>query len=205
MIAILDYGVGNLGSIRNMLKKMGHPSVITSDPREIEAADKLILPGVGHFSHCMSRFVGSEFYTMATDKVLVRRTPILCICVGCQMLMEHSEEGDAPGLGWIKGDVVRFDPAKAAQPIKIPHMGWTDVCPRPGNPLFLGIENPRFYFVHSYHLRCQEKDAVAGESVYGYPFAAAVQKGNIFGVQFHPEKSHRFGMRLLENFSSLGG
>lgn len=203
MIAILDYGVGNLGSILNMLKRIGVRANLTTDPAGISVADKVILPGVGNFDHCMVKLRESGFIPHLEEEVIKGEKPLLAICVGCQMLMERSEEGVQPGLGWLKGGVKRFDETILKQGLKIPHMGWTDVSPLGENPLLRSIEAPRFYFVHSYHLDCEDPSDVTGEATYGYRFPASVQKRNLYGVQFHPEKSHRFGMRLLENFSAL--
>ena len=203
MIAILDYGVGNLGSILNMLKRIGVRAALTTDPREIPIAEKVILPGVGNFDHCMVKLRESGFVPHLEEEVVKGGKPLLAICVGCQMLMERSEEGVQPGLGWLKGGVKRFDDSILKQGLKIPHMSWTDVRPVGDSPLFRSMEDPRFYFVHSYHLDCGDPSDVSGEATYGYGFPASVQKRNLHGVQFHPEKSHRFGMRLLENFSAL--
>lgn len=203
MIAILDFGVGNLASIHNMLKKIGVPSVITTDPEVARKAEKLILPGVGNFDYCMQKFTSSGLVDTVEDVVLNQKKPILGICVGCQMMMEESEEGVNKGLGWIKGKVARFKPELASEGIKVPHMNWTDITARPGVKLYDKIEYPRFYFVHSYHLVCDEESEVSATSFYGYSFAASVEKQNIYGVQFHPEKSHKYGMQLLRNFYML--
>lgn len=205
MIAIIDYGMGNLGSIANMLKKIGAEARITHDPAVIERAEKLILPGVGAFDHGMQALEARGLIPVLNQRVLVERAPMLGLCLGMQLFTQRSEEGQLPGLGWIKGETVRFKfDALSPQP-KIPHMGWNTlrVC-RP-HPIFADTpENelePRFYFVHSYHVRCAEAGVVLGETHYGYAFASAVAQGNIAGVQFHPEKSHKFGMRLLKNFA----
>jgi glutamine amidotransferase len=203
LIAILDYGIGNISSIFNMLKKIGATAVVTSDPEVIRTCDKLVLPGVGHFDYCMQQLRKAPFYYLLQQKVLQEKTPVLGVCVGCQMLMESSEEGSEPGLGWIKGKVVRFRAQDMDQPLKIPHMAWTDVQVQPSCALYKGIDEPRFYFVHSYHLACDDAAHVTASAHYGYDFTASVQQDNIMGVQFHPEKSHRFGMWLLKNFASL--
>jgi glutamine amidotransferase len=203
MIVIVDYDVGNLESIRNMLKKVGKDAIISKQPEMIANADKLILPGVGHFDRCMSSLRQSAYFDIFKEKVLINNTPLLAICVGCQMLMEESEEGVEKGLGWIKGKVVRFDERLLNPTLKIPHMGWTEIIPRGEHVLFDTIEDPRYYFVHSYHLQCKESEDISSEAWYGYDFPASVKKGNIYGVQFHPEKSHKFGLKLFQNFSGL--
>ncbi|THU41526.1 imidazole glycerol phosphate synthase subunit HisH [Niastella caeni] len=200
MIAILDYGIGNVSSIRNMLKKIGVPATITADLAVIEQAKKLILPGVGHFDYCMNQLKAAPFYDLLQQQVINNKVPVLGVCVGCQMLMESSEEGNENGLGWLKGKVIRFKKDQLPAGFKIPHMGWNDVHPAAKNGLYAGFETPRFYFVHSYHLVCDEATVVSATAQYGYEFTASVQQDNIMGVQFHPEKSHRFGMKLYENF-----
>jgi len=200
MLTILDYGIGNLSSIRNMLKKVGCSQVLISgNSIDVENADKIILPGVGHFEHCMTQLQKSPFLEVLKKRVLEDKVPLLGVCVGHQMLFEHSEEGDCPGLGWIPGRVRRFDKSNMGERLKIPHMAWTDVEVTPGATLFNGLEQPRFYFVHSYHAVC-DPQYVTANAHYGYDFVAAVCRENIQGVQFHPEKSHRFGMQVYRNF-----
>lgn len=201
MIAILDYGIGNVSSIRNMLKKIGVPATITADLAVIEQADKLILPGVGHFDYCMTQLKAAPFYSLLQQQVLEKKVPVLGVCVGCQMLMETSEEGNENGLGWIKGKVIRFKKEKLPPDFKIPHMGWNDVHPVNTGGIYEDLEAARFYFVHSYHLVCDSATVVSATAQYGYEFTASVQQENIMGVQFHPEKSHRFGMKLYGNFA----
>lgn len=199
-IAILDYGIGNVASISNMLKRVRAKSIVTSDVKQIAGCDKLILPGVGHFDYCMQQLKKSSFYDLLNELVLIKKVPVLGVCVGCQMLMEKSEEGKEMGLGWLKGDVVKFDKEKLPANFKIPHMDWTDVNPIQGS-LYYEIEDPRFYFVHSYHLQCKDASMITATANYGYEFPASVADNNIMGVQFHPEKSHKFGMKLYENFA----
>jgi imidazole glycerol-phosphate synthase subunit HisH len=200
MLTIIDYGVGNLASVQNMLKKAGAESVISTDVRVISKASKIILPGVGAFDHCMNMFNNSGLRQTVTKKALEEKVPVLGICVGLQMLMESSEEGIEKGLGWVPGKVVKFDINKMPEGYKIPHMGWTDIQPEAFCKLYEGIDEPRFYFVHSYHVFCEDNKNITSTAVYGYPFTASVQKENIMGVQFHPEKSHKFGMQLYKNF-----
>jgi glutamine amidotransferase len=203
MIAIIDIGIGNLGAIRNMLRKVGAEARITSDADDIRGADKLILPGVGAFDHGMQALSDSGLLEILNEQVLKAGKPVLGICLGAQMLGRKSEEGELPGLGWIDMDVVRF-PRKEG--LKVPHMGWNSVTPalvrNAPHPLFAGNDAaPRFYFVHSYHFQCDRPEDVAATCDYGAPFAAAVARGNVWGVQFHPEKSHRFGAALLRSYA----
>lgn len=199
MVAVLDYGIGNITSIANMLKKNNANAVITSNNAVIDECNKIILPGIGNFDYCMQQLKLAPFYDLLQQKVLVEKVPVLGVCVGCQMLMERSEEGNKEGLGWIKGEVVKFDKEKLPTSLKVPHMDWTDVEPKAGCALYQNIEEPRFYFVHSYHLKCDD-DYITATANYGYTYPASIAKENIMGVQFHPEKSHRFGMLLYANF-----
>ena len=203
MIAIIDYGVGNLGSVKNMLKKAGVEAVLASDVSTVENASKIILPGIGAFDHCMQQFNASGLRPLVTKKVIEDKIPLLGICVGLQMLMENSEEGSEPGLGWIAGRTVKFKREKLGD-LKIPHMGWTDVKLSKPSELTKGLDDrPRFYFVHSFYVLPDRKEDELLQANYGYDFTAAISRDNIFAVQFHPEKSHKFGMRILENFSNL--
>lgn len=201
MISIIDYGVGNLGSVKNMLKKAGFESKVASDRATVEKANKIILPGIGAFDYCMQRFNASGLRPLITQKVMKEKVPLLGICVGLQMLMENSEEGTEPGLGWIAGKTVKFKKEKLGD-LKIPHMGWTDVTLSKDSELTKGLgREPRFYFVHSFYVLLDKKEDEILRANYGYDFTAAVSRDNIFGVQFHPEKSHKYGMKILENFS----
>jgi len=201
MLTIVDYGVGNLASIKNMLKKIGAEAQISSDPSVISAAEKLILPGVGAFDTCAQKLQESGLTGLLNQKALVEKTPVLGICVGMQLLMSGSEEGILPGLGWINGKIIRFRQDQLPSELKIPHMGWTDVFPNKSSRLFDNMyEDPRFYFVHSYHPAADNDSDVLVYAQYGYKFAAGLEHENIMGVQFHPEKSHKFGMKLLDNF-----
>lgn len=202
MLVILDYKVGNLASIKNMLKKVGHvDSLITGDIGAIREAEKFILPGVGHFDFGMKHLNNSGFMDIVSEKVLTEGKPLLGICLGAQLLTESSEEGSEPGLGWIKGKTIKFDKNKLGPKQKIPHMGWTDVEAVKESKLFQNMHpDPRFYFVHTYHMVLENQDEVLTRSNYGYDFTSGFEKGNIMGVQYHPEKSHKFGMQLLKNF-----
>ena len=201
MITIVDYGVGNLASIRNMLKKIGVDALISSRKEDILAADKLILPGVGAFDTCAEKLEQSGLLETLNEKVINQKTPVLGVCVGMQLLTEGSEEGKLPGLGWIKGRIVKFQKDKLPSSYKIPHMGWREVKLNKHSKLFSGMfDEPRFYFVHSYHPQLDNAADALVTADYGYSFVAGMEHENIMGVQFHPEKSHKFGMKLLENF-----
>ena len=201
MLAIVNYGVGNLASVFNMLKKIGVASVIADTPEQIENADKLILPGIGAFDHCMQQFNRSGVRPLVEEMVFNKKIPVLGICVGSQMLLDSSEEGIEPGLGWIPGKVVKFRKEDMPADYKIPHMSWSDVHAKDNHPLYEGMETPRFYFVHSYYMQPANPGNVTATADYGHPFAASVGHHHIQGVQFHPEKSHKFGMQLYSNFA----
>lgn len=204
MIAIVDYAMGNVGSIQRMLKKVGAESVLTSDPDELRAADRLILPGVGAFDAGMNRLRESGLTELLNELVLEQRRPILGICLGMQLLLDSSEEGTADGLGWVSGQVRRFDWSHEMPSLRVPHMGWNLVRPAPSSPLFAELdEQSRFYFVHSYFAAPEDTTSLAASAHYGFDFCCAVQRDNIYGVQFHPEKSHRYGLKLLQNFVEL--
>lgn len=201
MVTIVDYKVGNLGSIQNMLKKIGCPSTITSDSEKIQAAQKLILPGVGAFDSGINSLKEHNLWNVLNDKVLKQKTPVLGICLGMQLLCNGSEEGKEQGLGWIDADVVRFKPN--AKQYKIPHMGWNHISRPKESRLFQDMyHDPKFYFVHSFFVKANDQSSI-GEATYEVTFDAALEKDNILGTQFHPEKSHKFGMKLLENFVQL--
>jgi imidazole glycerol-phosphate synthase subunit HisH len=201
MIVIIDYNMGNTGSIVNMLKTVGAKAMISSNPKEIEQADKLILPGVGAFDKAMTNLKELEIIPLLNQKVVQQKTPILGICLGAQLLANSSEEGVLPGLGWIDAQVKRFRFEPSQTHLKIPHMGWNLIKIKKESLLLKNLEiNSRFYFVHSYHIVCKNSEDVLTETFHGYDFTSSVQKGNILGVQFHPEKSHKFGLKLLKNF-----
>jgi imidazole glycerol-phosphate synthase subunit HisH len=204
MLTIVDYGVGNLASIRNMLKKIGVNSLITSCEKELLAASQLILPGVGAFDTCVAKLEESGLLPALNKKVLVDKIPVLGICVGMQLILEGSAEGRLSGLGWIKGKNVRFKQEHFPPGFKVPHMGWIEVTPAKDSRLFYKMpQEPRFYFVHSYYAELTSpKDALC-YAEYGYSFVAGIEHENIMAVQFHPEKSHKYGMKLLENFTTL--
>jgi len=205
MIVILDYGMGNTGSILNMIRRIGGQALIASDEAAIMSASAIILPGVGSFDNGMQKLHSCGILVHLEQRVLQEKVPFLGICLGMQLLFEKSQEGAMGGLGWIAGEVKRFDfSGLEKKELKVPQMGWNLVKPAHYETLFKGLEKEaRFYFVHSYHAVCSSQENALGVSEYGYPFVSAVQKENIFGVQFHPEKSHRFGMTLFKNFLVL--
>jgi len=201
MIVVADYGMGNIGSIVNMVKKVGGRATVARGADDLLAADKLILPGVGAFDHGMERLHRLGYADALTRKVVDEGTPILGICLGIQLFTRRSEEGERPGLGWIDADTVRFRFDEGRRDLKIPHMGWSPVQVRRPHPLFAEPDQPRrFYFVHSYHVVCDDPADVLATAAYGIEFTAAVAHGNIIGTQFHPEKSHRYGMALMRHF-----
>lgn len=203
MLTIIDYNMGNIASIENMLKKVGVKSIVTSNPSVIEDAKKLILPGVGAFDYGMNNLNQLGITEVLKKKILVDKTPLLGICLGMQLLTKGSEEGNLPGLGFINAHTVKFTTEKLAE-IKIPHMGWNYIEVNNNSHLFNDIEKEvRYYFVHSYYVKCEETKNVLAYTNYGVKFASVIAENNIFGVQFHPEKSHRYGMHLLKNFVEL--
>ena len=197
MLAIINYGMGNLRSVQKAFERINCLAVIISDPADLSRAGKIILPGVGHFAQGMKNLQATGFDTAIKEAVQGNGKPILGICLGMQLLCNHSEEGDVAGLGIVDADVKRFPNGN----LKIPHMGWNSMVPVKESPLTVGIEpSDLFYFVHSYYVTCHHQDDRLFETQYGLSFDAAFQHGNITGFQFHPEKSHRVGLRLLENF-----
>lgn len=204
MLVIVDYGLGNLGSILNMLKRIGANAVFSSDAGQIEKADKIIFSGVGSFDHGITQLEKLCLLEVLNRKALVEKIPILGICLGLQLFAKKSEEGKMPGLGWIDSDVIKFRHSEKGSFLKVPYMGWNSVVLKKESRLFRGLESEsRFYFLHSYHLSCANCSDTLVTSNYGYEFIAGIERENILGVQFHPEKSHRFGMQLLKNFVEL--
>jgi glutamine amidotransferase len=206
MVVILDYGCGNPASIQNMIRKLSHHQVCISNlPKDIEHAQALILPGVGRFDYGMDQLNKLQIKELLNEKVLVQKIPTLGICLGAQLFFDRSEEGSpCAGLSWIPGTVKRFTTELFDDTnLKVPHMGWSDVKAVSNSPLFNNLEQARFYFVHGYHFHSTQSQQVSATCHYGYTFECAVEKENIFGVQFHPEKSHRFGKQLMANFISL--
>lgn len=201
MITIIDYGIGNLGSIYNMLKKNGSEAIITSSIEEISKAKKLILPGVGSFDYGMLKLRESGLIDLLNQKVVIGKTPILGICLGMQLFTNRSEEGNSKGLGWIDAQTVKFNMQGDNSKLKIPHMGWNRITIKKQSVLLNDMyEDARFYFVHSYYVQCNQQEDILTTTEYGFEFHSGLEKGNIAGVQFHPEKSHKFGLRFLKNF-----
>ncbi len=201
MIAILDYGVGNLKSIYNMFKKVGVESFITSNIEDIKNANKYLLPGVGSFDHGITSLKKTLFFETLEKEVLENKKPILGICLGMQLLTNSSEEGKEKGLGWIDAQTMKFD--LEDKNLSIPHMGWNKTIPINTNTIFRNLDENRFYFVHSYHVVCDDQKNILATANYGKSFTCSIYKDNIYGVQFHPEKSHTFGMKLFKNFGDL--
>jgi glutamine amidotransferase len=200
MITIIDYGAGNLGSIQNMIKKTGFKAIISNKEEDILNADRLILPGVGSFDFGMTQLKNSGLIESINKKVIELKTPILGICLGLQLFTDKSEEGHMKGLSWFKAETVKFNFSNNIN-LKIPHMGWNQIKIMKESRLFENLPNEsRFYFVHSYHLKCLEINDSLIQTHYGYDFVSGLEKDNIVGVQFHPEKSHKFGMQIFNNF-----
>lgn len=203
MIGLVDYGLGNIQALANIYRRLDIPVVAASTPEQLTQADRLILPGVGSFDWAMSRLNASGMRECLDALVREEKRPVLGICVGMQMLAQRSEEGELPGLGWVDGEVRRFDESAFAVKAQLPHMGWNDAMPRHTDCLFRGIEAPRFYFLHSYYFCPSAAEDILSVTDYGLPFASAVRRGHVYGTQFHPEKSHGWGVSLLRNFAEV--
>jgi len=203
MIVIIDYGIGNLASVLNMFKKIGAKDVVISNNKDVIAnATKLLLPGVGAFDAGMNNLNASGLVPLLNEKVISQKTPILGICLGMQLLTKKSEEGKEAGLGWIDAETVKFN-LNPELKLKVPHMGWNYIKVNKPNPLIDTQSKNRFYFVHSYYVKCFDESQSLATSNFGNDFTCMVNKENIFGAQFHPEKSLKFGMKILDNFSKL--
>lgn len=201
MVTIVDYGLGNLGSIGNMLKKIGVQSQITNDINKIRDAEKVILPGVGSFDTAMRTLENSELKDTLNTKAMVEKIPVLGICLGMQILGNGSEEGNYKGLGWVPAYTYRFRNDNA---LKVPHMSWNSVSPVKNHSLLHGMENhAAFYFSHSYYVLAENQEHIIATTNYGVTFHSIINKDNIFGAQFHPEKSHKYGRMLLDNFARI--
>ncbi len=204
MIAIINYGLGNVAAIFNIYKRAGLPVAIVETAEELQHATRLILPGVGSFDWAMKRLEDSGLRPTLESLVLERGVPVLGICVGMQMMANSSEEGSRPGLGWIPGVVKRFDVSKIESETKLPHMGWNTVVPVRSSRLFSKIDSgSRFYFLHSYYFEAKEESDRLSDTDYCGRFSSSVTRGRIFGVQFHPEKSHSSGIKMLLNFNEI--
>lgn len=204
MIAIVDYGLGNIAAFARVYNSANIKVSIARTVDDLKGASKLILPGVGHFDHAMRLLQQSGMRDSLDEMVLQEKIPVIGICVGMQILARSSEEGDLPGLGWIDAHVRAFRSSGATKNMSVPHMGWNEVKPLSASRLFDELQTgARFYFLHSYFMSCDRAEDVLAISNYGADFTCAVQSSNIYGVQFHPEKSHGFGNRLLRNFAGL--
>jgi glutamine amidotransferase len=201
-IAIIDYGMGNLRSVQKAFERLNIPAELVSDPDLLARAEKIVLPGVGHFANGMKRLADQGWIEAMKEEILRKKKPLLGICLGMQLLTKHSEEGDVEGLGFIDAETIRFTGLDGG--LKIPHMGWNEICQARSSPLFNGLgEIEMVYFVHSYHVKCHSAGDVLCTTDYGIRFDSAFQHDHIIGFQFHPEKSHKSGLTLLKNFSKL--
>ena len=200
MIVIIDYGLGNLDSVSNMIRKIGYESTISSNKETIKSATKLILPGVGSFDNGMTKLKDLNLIDILNHKILEKRTPILGICLGMQLMTKRSDEGELSGFGWIDAETIKFnfDNSKIN---KVPHMGWNFIKIQQNHPLFNSMNDEfKFYFVHSYYVKCNNNNDSFAKTNYGIDFTSVFVKDNIMATQFHPEKSHKYGMNLLKNF-----
>jgi glutamine amidotransferase len=204
MITLIDYGVGNIFAFQNVYKRLNIPTKIAKTAADLDDAQKLILPGVGAFDYAMGQLNASGMRQKLDELVLEKNIPIIGICVGMQMMGNRSDEGNSEGLKWIDADILKFDESLIQQRTKLPHMGWNDVSPVTGHPLFKELEKDAiFYFLHSYFFKCNIPANSIAISDYGISFTSAVNSNNIYGIQFHPEKSHQYGEKLLHNFAQL--
>jgi len=203
MIVIVDYGMGNLRSVYNKFKRLDNACIVSSKKEDIESAEKLVLPGVGHFKYGMENLIKLGLIDTLNKKVIEEKTPIFGICLGTQLFCSYSEEGKCEGLRWLDAEVVKFRVSDTLK-YKVPHIGWNDVNVKNSNLIDKVINiNDKFYFVHSYHIKCNEKDDIWMTTDYDYEFVSAVHKDNIYGTQFHPEKSHDAGYALLKRFMEM--
>ena len=202
MVTIIDYGVGNINAFLNIFKQLNIDANTATSVEDFVGVDKLILPGVGHFDYAMQRFSDSGMKDKVNELVKIEKKPILGVCVGMQMMAKTSSEGALQGLGWIDAEVLKFDDAQRSAKLPLPHMGWNDVHPKNKSALIHNLENDaRFYFLHSYYFKCNRPETSIADAEYGIQFSCAVNNENVYGAQFHPEKSHHFGIQLLKNFA----
>ena len=204
MITIIDYGLGNIRAFVNVYERLHIIVSVAKTAEDLKNATKIILPGVGAFDYAISQLNKSGMREILDKLVLEHQLPVIGICVGMQMLAKSSEEGVLPGLGWIDGTVKRFDASALKSKTQLPHMGWNTILPDSDNPLLVNLNNnSRFYFLHSYYFHCNDQNDTIATTEYGIQYTSAVNKKNIYGVQFHPEKSHHCGIQLLKNFAEL--
>lgn len=203
-VGIVDYGAGNIGSIHNMIKRLGGDSYLVKDPYSLIDAERLILPGVGNFDHGMKMLLESNLFDSIKEYINLKQRPLLGICLGAQLLTKRSEEGELEGFGFFDAEVLHFSKLPNVEKIRIPHMGWSHIQFDNDKKLFKNLpSSPRFYFVHSYYLHSNVDSEILCTAKYKSPFVAGLQKANVWAVQFHPEKSHKYGMQIFQNFLKL--
>jgi glutamine amidotransferase len=204
MIALIDYGLGNIKAFANVYSTLNIPFVIAKKSEDVQLADKIILPGVGAFDFAMQQLNNSGMRDALNEMVLIKKVPVIGICVGMQMLANGSEEGNLPGLGWIDGEVKKFILPQGSDKMRIPHMGWNNMKPIKQVSLLNGLDQEsKFYFLHSYYFKCHVPENIIALTDYLGEFESVVKNENVYGIQFHPEKSHSWGIKLLENFAKL--
>lgn len=204
MITIVDYGLGNIRAFQNVYERLNIPVKVARKAEDLKGTEKIILPGVGAFDYAMSQLNASGMREELEKQVLFNKVPVVGICVGMQMLARSSDEGVLPGLGWIDGEVKKFDESTIAFKTRLPHMGWNTIKPISTNPILTGLEDgSRFYFLHSYFFLPDHPQSIISQTEYGIKYASAVNRMNIYGIQFHPEKSHANGVMVLRNFALL--
>jgi imidazole glycerol-phosphate synthase subunit HisH len=202
-ITIIDYGMGNLRSVEKSFMRVGANVIISDDPLQIQAATKLVLPGVGHYGTGVQRLKNKGLWDILNDVVLIKQVPILGICLGMQLMTRHSDEGDTKGFGWIKANAVQFSVADKLR-YKIPHIGWNSISHNCTSSLLEDVpDGAMFYFLHSYYVKCDNTDEIVATTIYESEYTSAIHKENIYATQFHPEKSHEYGDKILKNYLSI--